>query len=660
MQPALCCIGYPVSSLTVGQWYHVAAAHNGSNSTVRFYIDGVEVGNGICSGISDNDGPFIVGDWYLNNRRYFDGSIGDVRIFDRELSASEIAALASDSTVASTNLLLHVPLTESFGVVAHDISTNSNDGIMQGFEGREETPIANSPYVTSVVQFSYDANGARTHKTVTTSESTNITEYVYDEDNRLIEVGGASSPNEPPETTHTFAYDYRSRRIFRSTPSETNLCVFDGGLSIQEYDATSSLTPQASNLTTEYVRGEGMGGGVGGMVYSLKHNTTNQTPSIICSHANHRGDVIARSDMNGELTSFALYEAYGARPYEWGDDPDRQKANTKEEESDLGLLNEGMRYRELDTGVLLTRDPIGYGDGPNLYCYVHCNPITHFDALGLSDIFIDGTANDPNDGTNVHDMYEKQQEVNENVHYFEGPKEKLDGGDTMSIVQSAYDQIAKNYAEGDKEINIFGFSRGGAAANELAWMINDKGIVGADGTVHAKPGEASVNFLGMFDPVHSMGLPGGDSDPSWHDSIIAPNVNNAAIAYAKDETRNYFQPSMFQRSEGANTTITTAWFPGYHSDVGGHDRGNRQIGQLTQMFMGAAADHAGMNVHPDYAATVDNLRSSERIYQTENLSPQLQGRPKLQLPNPLYLGKAIPFNDSFKNQTFWQHSERQK
>jgi RHS repeat-associated protein len=90
------------------------------------------------------------------------------------------------------------------------------------------------------------------------------------------------------------------------------------------------------------------------------------------------------------LTSFALYEAYGTRPYEWEaagtlGDPDRQKANTKEEESDLGLLNEGMRYRDLETGVFMNRDPIGYGDGPNVYCYVHCNPITHFDALGLED-----------------------------------------------------------------------------------------------------------------------------------------------------------------------------------------------------------------------------------------------------------------------------------
>ncbi len=41
-------------------------------------------------------------------------------------------------------------------------------------------------------------------------------------------------------------------------------------------------------------------------------------------------------------------------------------------------------YRDLETGTFLTRDPIGYADGPNVYCYVHCNPITKFDAWGLS------------------------------------------------------------------------------------------------------------------------------------------------------------------------------------------------------------------------------------------------------------------------------------
>ncbi len=43
-------------------------------------------------------------------------------------------------------------------------------------------------------------------------------------------------------------------------------------------------------------------------------------------------------------------------------------------------------YRDLETGSFLTRDPIGYADGPNVYCYVHCNPITHFDAWGLDSV----------------------------------------------------------------------------------------------------------------------------------------------------------------------------------------------------------------------------------------------------------------------------------
>jgi RHS repeat-associated protein len=203
---------------------------------------------------------------------------------------------------------------------------------------------------------------------------------------------------------HEFKYDYRSRRYYRGTPDGSGgtnhmFSVFDGGLSIQEYEPASADLSEnpldaagtSPNLRTEFIRGEGMGGGVGGMVYSVDTNDV-----IICSHANHRGDVIGRSDDDGSLTYFALYEAYGTRPYEWNDpvsggDPDRQKANTKEEEKDLGLLNEGMRYRDLETGTFLTRDPIGYADGPNVYCYVHCNPITHFDAVGLRDYSYNGT-----------------------------------------------------------------------------------------------------------------------------------------------------------------------------------------------------------------------------------------------------------------------------
>ena len=399
--------------------------------------------------------------------------------------------------------------------------------------------VAEAPdLATTNVVYQYDANGSRTNKSVTVAGDGDpgVTSYTYDEDNRLIAVAGGDDPGNP---THHFKYDYRSRRYQRGTPTESTYHIFDGGLSIQEYDdptlrisdagiseydtnqdgqnsqptsatvvegrqgirlegnawkkvplpvtlnsgsvlefevkienvgeiiaigvdddnqydnprrlfqlagwqvatnieqdytgvAVGSWIPVSipigqyfsgsfshitfvadddangqaavsfrnisvradsdplpySTLRTEFIRGEGMGGGVGGMVYSIKDDG-NGNDDIICSHANHRGDVIARSDSAGSLTSFALYEAYGTRPYEWGDDPDRQKANTKEEEKDLDLLNEGMRYRDLETGTFINRDPIGYWDGPNMYCYVHCNPITHFDAYGLSDEEVD-------------------------------------------------------------------------------------------------------------------------------------------------------------------------------------------------------------------------------------------------------------------------------
>ncbi len=40
-------------------------------------------------------------------------------------------------------------------------------------------------------------------------------------------------------------------------------------------------------------------------------------------------------------------------------------------------------YRDQETGTFLTRDPAGFVDGPNQYCYVHNNPITKFDPHGL-------------------------------------------------------------------------------------------------------------------------------------------------------------------------------------------------------------------------------------------------------------------------------------
>jgi RHS repeat-associated protein len=125
------------------------------------------------------------------------------------------------------------------------------------------------------------------------------------------------------------------------------------------------------------VRGSDWGGGVGGILYTLRSGTASFT------HYNHRGDVTAKTSVTGSLTYQSTYEAFGKRTAEVGSTPDREKSNTKPEDL-AGYANEGFRFRDLETGVFLTRDPAGFVDGPNLYTYVVQNPWTSFDPEGLA------------------------------------------------------------------------------------------------------------------------------------------------------------------------------------------------------------------------------------------------------------------------------------
>ena len=97
---------------------------------------------------------------------------------------------------------------------------------------------------------------------------------------------------------------------------------------------------------------------------------------------NGRGDVVGQTDSSGTPTYQAAYLAFGQHPTESGFTLDRQKASTKEQDP-TGLLNEGFRYRDPDTGTFLTRDPLGFKAGPNMYTYVRQNPWTRFDPEGL-------------------------------------------------------------------------------------------------------------------------------------------------------------------------------------------------------------------------------------------------------------------------------------
>lgn len=234
------------------------------------------------------------------------------------------------------------------------------------------------------VSYTYDANGNReTRVAQASSLPPETTTYAWDNENRLIEVDKAGA-------VHRYEYDYRTRRISREEPpagggaAVKTAVVFAGGLSVAEY-VGNAATP-----TVEYVRGPDLGGGVGGMLYTLRPE--GGTLAAKYSYANGRGDVVAQANQGGTVTWTASYEAFGTRKLETGTNADRQRANTKEEDP-TGLLNEGFRYRDLETGTWLSRDPAGFVDGPNLYAYVQQNPWTKFDPEGLyADLVIEAAS----------------------------------------------------------------------------------------------------------------------------------------------------------------------------------------------------------------------------------------------------------------------------
>jgi len=53
--------------------------------------------------------------------------------------------------------------------------------------------------------------------------------------------------------------------------------------------------------------------------------------------------------------------------------------------SGMGLILLGQRYSDPATGRFLTRDPIGYEGGINVYAYTGNNPVNGIDPTGLDD-----------------------------------------------------------------------------------------------------------------------------------------------------------------------------------------------------------------------------------------------------------------------------------
>jgi len=219
----------------------------------------------------------------------------------------------------------------------------------------------------------------------------------------------------------------------------------------------------------------------------------------------------------------------------------------------------------------------------------------------------DGTWNEEKDAgrydlnTNVvrfKDLYTKTKFFYKGVGTKHGTVGKIAGGafgvGGHERIAEATRDLARQFAAGDRDIDIVGFSRGAALAVHFANVIGD-GVV-LNGVREVPP----VRFLGVFDIVAAFGI-AIDLGFSFNRINLGYKLGLAKVvkhcyhAIALDESRKAFRPTRVR--EGCEV-----WFRGVHSDVGGGNN-NHALNDITLRWMLNKAIATGLPMATDCIAT---------------------------------------------------------
>ncbi len=78
------------NSIVANEWHHVAFSYDGSEGTIRLFLNGKEVDSDSgTENINTNDYPLFIGA-YSPSLYFFDGSIDEVRLYEESLSSGQI------------------------------------------------------------------------------------------------------------------------------------------------------------------------------------------------------------------------------------------------------------------------------------------------------------------------------------------------------------------------------------------------------------------------------------------------------------------------------------------------------------------------------------------------------------------------------------------
>lgn len=119
-----------VTNLELNKWYHLAALYDGTTQTMKLYLNGVL--DSMSSGVTykTNSSPITIGADFLEDPRYFNGQIGEVRFWTTVRTESEIQEDMNNHAESENHTGLAGYWT--FNIGAQDQSGNSRNGTIHG------------------------------------------------------------------------------------------------------------------------------------------------------------------------------------------------------------------------------------------------------------------------------------------------------------------------------------------------------------------------------------------------------------------------------------------------------------------------------------------------------------------------------------------------